>query len=62
MDTYLSSLDAQRQLYSARQIVVQTQLVRATNLVTLYRTLGGDALLDVPATGPVSAAAPAEVR
>ncbi len=51
IDTFLASLDAQRQLYAARQVLVQTQLTRATNLVTLYRTLGGDSLLDVPATG-----------
>ncbi len=60
IDTFLNSLDAQRQLYSARQVLVQTQLLRGTNLVTLYRTLGGDASLDVPASGqnpaPVDAA------
>ncbi|TCP37498.1 efflux transporter outer membrane subunit [Sphingomonas sp. BK235] len=53
IDTFLSSLDAQRQLYSAQQILVQTQLTRATNLVTLYRTLGGDSLLDATPQGPV---------
>jgi multidrug efflux system outer membrane protein len=51
IDTFLSSLDAQRSLYSARQLVVQTELTRASNLVTLYRTLGGDATLSVPPTG-----------
>jgi multidrug efflux system outer membrane protein len=56
VDTYLSSLDAQRQLFSAQQQLVQTELVRATNLVTLYRTLGGDSLLDVTPAGPVLAA------
>lgn len=56
IDTFLASLDAQRQLYSAQQLLVQTQLVRATNLVTLYRTLGGDALLDATRFGPVPAA------
>ncbi len=52
IDTYLTSLDAQRQLYSAQRTLVQTQLVRAANLVTLYRTLGGDSLLDVTDDGP----------
>ncbi|WP_028965287.1 efflux transporter outer membrane subunit [Sphingomonas phyllosphaerae] len=52
IDTYLTSLDAQRQLYSAQRTLVATQLVRATNLVTLYRTLGGDSLLDVSDQGP----------
>jgi multidrug efflux system outer membrane protein len=56
IDTYLTSLDAQRQLYSAQRTLVQTQLVRATNLVTLYRTLGGDSLLDVTDQGPKPAA------
>jgi outer membrane protein, multidrug efflux system len=51
IDTFLATLDAQRQLYSARQIVVQTELIRATTSVTLYRALGGDATLDVPASG-----------
>ncbi|MBW6525477.1 efflux transporter outer membrane subunit [Sphingomonas sp. RHCKR7] len=55
IDTFLSSLDAQRQLYSAQQTLVQTQLTRATNLVTLYRTLGGDSLLDATPQGPVTA-------
>ena len=52
IDTYLTSLDAQRQLYAAQRTLVQTRLVRATNLVTLYRTLGGDSLLDVTDQGP----------
>ncbi|MBY9062233.1 efflux transporter outer membrane subunit [Sphingomonas yunnanensis] len=55
IDTFLSSLDAQRQLYSAQQTLVQTQLTRATNLVTLYRTLGGDSLLEATPQGPVTA-------
>lgn len=58
IDTFLASLDAQRSLYSARRTVATTELVRATNLVTLYRTLGGDSLLDVPPAGPVTRAAP----
>ena len=51
IDTFLATLDAQRSLYSARQTVVQSELIRATTSVTLYRALGGDASLDVPATG-----------
>lgn len=54
IDTYLTSLDAQRSFYTAQRTVVQTQLVRASNLVTLYQTLGGDSQLDVTAQGPVS--------
>jgi multidrug efflux system outer membrane protein len=52
IDTFLQSLDAQRSLYSARQQLVSTQLTAATNLVTLYRVLGGDATLDATASGP----------
>lgn len=56
IDTFLSSLDAQRQLYTAQRTVVGTTLVAASNRVALYRALGGDATLDVPASG--SRAAP----
>ena len=59
IDTYLTSLDAQRQLYSAQRTLVATQLVRATNLVTLYRTLGGDSLLDATDQGPKPVGQPA---
>ena len=57
IDTFLTSLDAQRQLYSARQNLVQTKLVGATNLVTLYRTIGGDSSLEATADGPLPVAA-----
>jgi multidrug efflux system outer membrane protein len=40
-DTYLNVLDAQRTLYSAQQTLISGRLTRATNLVTLYKTLGG---------------------
>jgi multidrug efflux system outer membrane protein len=40
-DTYLNALIAQRTLYAARQTLVAARLARATNLVTLYTTLGG---------------------
>jgi len=52
IDTFLSSLDAQRSLYSARRTLVNTRLVQASNLVTLYRTLGGDSLLQATPRGP----------
>ncbi|MEG3174676.1 efflux transporter outer membrane subunit [Sphingomonas sp. RB3P16] len=52
IDTFLQSLDAQRSLYSSRRSLISTQLTAATNLVTLYRTLGGDATLDVGPAGP----------
>lgn len=43
IDSFLSNLDAQRSLYSAQQSEVSTRLALATNRVTLYRVLGGDA-------------------
>ncbi|WP_333928660.1 efflux transporter outer membrane subunit [Sphingomonas sp. LR55] len=42
IDTFLNSLDAQRSLYTAQRNLVATQLVGASNRVTLYRVLGGD--------------------
>jgi outer membrane protein, multidrug efflux system len=54
-------LDAQRTLYGAQRTLVTTTLTRAVNLVTLYRTLGGDLeTRDGPtATGPISTLPPA---
>lgn len=49
IDTFLTSLDAQRTLYSARRTLASTRLVRANNLVTLYSALGGDELITPPA-------------
>jgi multidrug efflux system outer membrane protein len=49
IDPFLDSLVAQRSLYAAQRSLVATRLIHATNLVTLYRVLGGDSLLDVPA-------------
>ncbi|HET9509832.1 MAG TPA: efflux transporter outer membrane subunit [Sphingomonas sp.] len=52
IDTFLQSLDAQRSLYSAERSLVGTRLTQAQNLTELYRTLGGDALLDATPQGP----------
>jgi multidrug efflux system outer membrane protein len=57
IDPFLQSLVAQRALYTAQRSLVVTRLVKATNLVTLYRVLGGDSLLD-PATDPQPQAPP----
>jgi multidrug efflux system outer membrane protein len=48
IDPYLSTLDAQRTFYGARRSLASVRLVRADNLVTLYRSLGGDMLMDAP--------------
>jgi outer membrane protein, multidrug efflux system len=52
IDNFLANLVAQRSYYSAQQGLVQTRLIEATNLVTLYRTLGGDSLLTATPSGP----------
>ncbi|WP_193102725.1 efflux transporter outer membrane subunit [Burkholderia sp. Z1] len=41
VDSYLSVLTAQTDLYSAQQSLINARLARWTNLVTLYRALGG---------------------
>ncbi len=52
IDTFLSSLDAQRSLYTAQRTLVATQLIGGQNRVTLYRVLGGDSTLEATADGP----------
>ncbi|MCE1186119.1 MAG: efflux transporter outer membrane subunit, partial [Rhodocyclales bacterium] len=53
VDSYLSALDAQRTLYTARQNLVSLRLTAASNAVTLYKVLGGG---DLEHTPPASAA------
>jgi outer membrane protein, multidrug efflux system len=43
IDSYLPVLDAQRSLYSAQQGLIAIRLSKLTNLVTLYKVLGGGA-------------------
>jgi multidrug efflux system outer membrane protein len=51
VDPYLNALVAQRSLYTARQTLTETRLARATNLVALYESIGGDPLIEAtPAT------------
>ncbi len=40
-DSYLDVLTAQRTYYSARQSLIGVQLIRAANVITLYKVLGG---------------------
>ncbi|MET0373751.1 MAG: efflux transporter outer membrane subunit [Rhizorhabdus sp.] len=53
IDPYLNTLDAQRTAYSAARTLVNTRLIKAQNLVTLYQSLGGDQLVDAlpPSSG-----------
>ena len=41
VDSYLGVLQAQRDLFAAQQLLIQSRLARLTNLVQLYRALGG---------------------
>jgi outer membrane protein, multidrug efflux system len=41
VEGYLNTLDAQRTLYSAQQTLISARLSRLSNLVTLYKALGG---------------------
>ncbi len=40
-DSYLDVLTAERTLYSAQQSLIAVQLIEGTNVVTLYKVLGG---------------------
>ena len=42
VDSFLSSLDAQRSLYSARRAEIGTQLLLVQTRIALFRALGGD--------------------
>jgi outer membrane protein, multidrug efflux system len=44
IDPFLSTLVAQRSYYSSQQLVVAIRYTAATNLATLFTTLGGDSL------------------
>jgi multidrug efflux system outer membrane protein len=44
IDSYLTSLVSQRSLFSAQQSLVSVKLAQQTNLVTLYKVLGGGLL------------------
>jgi multidrug efflux system outer membrane protein len=41
VDSYLNVLDSQRSFYSAQQGLISVNLTRLSNLVTLYKVLGG---------------------
>lgn len=42
LDAFIVTLDAQRQLYAAQQALVSVQQSKTTNLINLYKVLGGD--------------------
>lgn len=41
IDSYLAVLDAQRSLYSAQQGLIMLRLAQSSNLIALYKTMGG---------------------
>lgn len=41
IDNFLTTLDSQRTLYNAEQSLLATRLTRASNMVELYRAMGG---------------------
>src|SRR5690606_14553087 len=41
VESYLTTLIAQRDFYAAQQALINTRLARASNLVLLYKALGG---------------------
>ncbi|MFN3433426.1 MAG: TolC family protein, partial [Sphingomonas sp.] len=41
VESFLTTLDSQRTAYAAQQQLVTTRLNRGSNLVELYRSLGG---------------------
>jgi multidrug efflux system outer membrane protein len=49
VESFLSELTARQALYSAERSFAQTQRQRASNLVALYRSLGGDPLTEAAA-------------
>lgn len=55
VDNYLAVLDSQRSLYAAQQALIDVRLARTSNLVTLYRVLGGGWSEPAPAAGATTA-------
>ena len=56
--SFLESLTAQQALYNAERSLVNVQRLRATNLVALYRALGGDSFISDPTPRRSEANAP----
>ncbi len=50
----MTTLDAQRTAYAARQNLVTTRLTRENNLIELYRSLGGGLADDRPPATPTA--------
>ena len=57
VDSYLTLLDAQRQLFSAEQQLIGVRLSQLTSEINLYKALGGG-WNERSQTAPTTAAAP----
>jgi multidrug efflux system outer membrane protein len=60
VDSYLVLLTAQRDLFAAQQQLIQSRLARLTNLVDLYRALGGGWQERTASAGEAPAGRPAQ--
>jgi multidrug efflux system outer membrane protein len=58
IENFLATLVAQRTLYAAQQSLARTRLERAVNLADLYRTIGGDSLIETHGFAPAGVAPP----
>lgn len=60
VDNYLATLDAQRELFASQQDLILLRQERLSNLVTLYKAMGGgwnaQTLIPATAPGPVAGA------
>jgi multidrug efflux system outer membrane protein len=56
IDNYLAVLTAQQDLYTAQRALIDLQFLRLSNLVTLYKALGGGWTEDTPPPAAVEAA------
>ncbi|WP_171009502.1 efflux transporter outer membrane subunit [Sphingomonas sp. 2SG] len=57
VESFLTTLDSQRTAYAAQQQLVTTRLNRGSNLVEVYRSLGGGLDVDDPQVRPASTTA-----
>ncbi|MFL5264090.1 MAG: efflux transporter outer membrane subunit [Anaeromyxobacteraceae bacterium] len=62
IDSYLTVLTAQRDLFAAQQQLIQTRLALLSNLVDLYRALGGGWRERSGGAAAASASSPAPIR
>ncbi len=62
VDSYLAVLDSQQNLYSSQQNLIDVRLQRLSNMVTLYKVLGGGWTEKTVPPKPAEPAAPASAK